>query len=200
MEGVTTEMFAQTDTKSAETPTRRSGRLVLRGFLGLAMAAASVAMMGGAASAAPGDTSADTTVANVGITSSIALSGLTSSFTLNGLPGATVTGAGDVTFKVETNNISGYAVSVQAQTPTLVAATAGNLDSIPIGSLQVRQSVVGTPGGWTSISSAGAVTVHTQAARSALGGDAIGNDYQIQIPFVAADTYSATLDYIATAL
>jgi hypothetical protein len=166
----------------------------------VAMAVASVAMMGGSASAAPGDTSSDTTVANIGVTSSIALTGLTSSFTLNGLPGATVTGAGDVSFNVETNNISGYAVSVQAATPTLVAATAGNLDSIPIGSLQVRQSVVGTPGGWTSISSAGAVTVHTQSGRSALGGDAIGNDYQILIPFVAEDTYSATLDYIATAL
>jgi hypothetical protein len=193
-------MFALASTSPTETPTKRTGRLALRGFLGLALAASTVGMLAGPASAAPGDTSADTVVANIGVTSSIALTGLTSAFTLNGLPGALVTGAEDVSFNVETNNIGGYSVTVQAASSTLASTAVGNPDSIPIGSLRVRESVLGIPGGWTSISNAGSVTVHTQGTRSAEGGDTLGNDYQIQIPFVAEDTYTATLNYVATTL
>ncbi|MDQ1398789.1 MAG: hypothetical protein QOK20_721, partial [Acidimicrobiaceae bacterium] len=40
---------------------------------------------------------------------------------------------------------------------------------------------------------------HQQNAASAPLGDAVSNDYQVQIPFVAPDTYSATLEYIVSA-
>jgi hypothetical protein len=43
------------------------------------------------------------------------------------------------------------------------------------------------------------LVVHRQNVPSAPGGDAISNDFRIQIPFVSSDTYSATLDYIASA-
>jgi hypothetical protein len=157
-------------------------------------------MMAGSASAAPGDTSTDTVVANVGVNSSIALNGLTPEFTLNGLPGALVIGAQDVSFNVVTNNIGGYMVTVQAAAPTLVPTAVGNPDSIPIGLLRVRESVSGNTGSWTSMSSGSTVTVHNQGTRSDPAGDMVRNDYQIQIPFVAEDTYHATLNYIATTL
>jgi hypothetical protein len=159
--------------------------------------AALAGVMSGTAAAAPGDTSTGTTNANVEVSSVIALTALTPDFRLTGLPGATVTGAGAVTFTVETNNLAGYAVTVQSQTPTMTAGTPGNTDSIPIGALSVRETGT-TP--FTSVSGTGAVTVHTQATRSAQAGDALSNDYEVVIPFVNEDTYSATLDYIATTL
>ncbi len=166
-----------------------------------------VALMAGAAllafgatapaMAAPGDTSTDTTIANVEVNSAIVLTGLTPAFTLVGLPGATVTGDNAVAFNVETNNAGGYAVTVQAQEDSLDPADADNVDVIPIGNLRVRES--GT-GAFTSVTDAAPVTVHTQAVRSDEGGDDLSNDYQVSIPFVASDTYSVTLDYVATAL
>lgn len=148
--------------------------------------------------AAPGDTSTDTVLANVGVTSAITLSGLTPAFTLNGLPGATVAGPAAVTMLVETNNIAGYSVTVQAADNELLPAdTTANTDVIPIGALSVRET--GTTS-YTALSDTNPVTVHTQATRSASGGDAISNDYQVVIPFVNADLYTATLDYVATTL
>jgi hypothetical protein len=144
-----------------------------------------------AASAAPGGS----TVANVGVDSGITMTGLTPSFLLTGTPGQTVTGLNEVTFNVETNNPTGYSVTVQSQTASMAPAGAGNLDTIPIAALTVRESnsTLFTP------LSTGTVTVHTQAGRSANGGDALSNDFRIRIPVVNADTYSATLDYVATA-
>ena len=42
------------------------------------------------------------------------------------------------------------------------------------------------------------LTVHNQDIASAPGGDAVSNDYQIDIPFVASDTYSTNVEYIVT--
>lgn len=167
---------------------------------GVAVAGVSAALVGamtGIASAAPGDSSSDTTTANVQVTSAIALTGLTPSFTLVGLPGATVTGLREVNMNVATNNLAGYAVTVQSEAATMAPNSVTNPDSIPIGALKVRES---GGGAYTSLSSAGAVTVHSQTTRSAQGGDSLSNDYQVAIPFVNEDTYSATLDYVATTL
>ena len=49
------------------------------------------------------------------------------------------------------------------------------------------------------LSSNAPLVVHQQNVRSAPGGDAVSNDYQVRIPYVPSDTYSATLDYIVSA-
>lgn len=175
-------------------------RQLWRGVVAGAAAAAFVCAMAGTAAAAPGDTSSDSTTANVEVVNAIALTGLTPAFTLVGLPGATVTGNAAVTMDVTTNNLAGYAVTVQAGTAALLPAAVGNPDSIPIGNLHVRESAGGNAGAFTGVSSTSPVVVHTQAARSAPAGDTITNDYSVDIPFVNTDTYSATLTYIATTL
>ena len=189
---------------------------IKRGRRGLSIGIAATAAvglflggLGATASAAPGDTSADTTEANVDVETSIELSGLTTSFTLTGIPGATTTAGGTVTMTVETNNLAGYNVTVAPAplTPALVADTAGNTDVIPIGALSVKESIA-PPAAFTALSNSGApgfevgvpVTVHTQPTRSAEDGDDLSNDYQVIIPFVNEDNYSATLDYVATTL
>ncbi|WP_231861414.1 hypothetical protein [Frankia alni] len=177
----------------------RESRTALR--RGLVVTAGVATVIGGlstGANAVPGQTSTQTTIANVVVGSSITLTGLVPSFTLAGNPGETVsTTAPPVTFTVTTNNNEGYTVTVAPETPTLNPTTPGNTDTIPIGDLRVREAgttaftplVFGTP-----------VTVHTQATPSAEAGDTFTNDYQITIPFVTPDTYSAVLDYVATTL
>jgi len=176
----------------ASRPTLTQGRRALT-----ALAAAAV-LAGASTGVAHAETASGTTVANVVVQSAISLSALTPSFDLTGLPGATATGAAAVSMLVTTNNQAGYAVTVQARTATLRPAnTTTNTDSIPIGNLGVRET--GTTD-YTPVSSTAPVTVHSQTTRSAQGGDTIRNDYQVEIPFVNSDTYSVTLDYIATTL
>lgn len=168
---------------------RRTTRLVAHGLVAAALAASVVAVSAGSASADPdGDTTA-----NVAVASGITLTALTASFTLSGTPGATVGTVSPVTYNVETNNVAGYTVTVQSVTATM-AGTGANIDTIPIGDLTVRES--GTVP-YTPVASATAVQVHTQAGRSANGGDALSTDFQMRIPTVNADTYSATLNYLA---
>ncbi len=121
----------------------------------------------------------------------------TASFTLTGAPNATVTNDAAVSYKVTTNNLAGYSVTVQAATPTLVANTPGNTDAIPIARLSVKGDAAGAA--YTPMSTA-AQTVHTQATRSIEAGDSLVNGYQVAIPFVNQDTYSVTLNYVATTL
>lgn len=167
---------------------RRTGLAVLAGALLIAAA-------GAPAWAAPGETSEDTVVANVGVTSAISLNGLTPSFRLNGLPGATVAEVGAVAYSVVTNNVGGYTVTVQADAPALEPA-GDSADSIPVGDLAVR---AGGNGAYTPLSDTSAVLLRDKDARSAAGGDAYADDYQVAIPFVADDVYSVTLNYVATA-
>jgi len=127
---------------------------------------------------------------------SIGLSGLTSSFDLAGLPDTTVTANGAVTMTVTTNSTGGYQVGVQAESTTLVGATPGNTDTIPIAALLVRQSGTSL---FEPMSATAPLVVHSQTRPSSPGGDAVSNDFRIQIPFVSTDTYSTTLDYIASA-
>jgi len=126
----------------------------------------------------------------------ITLTDLTSSFTLAGLPNSTVGSDGTVTMTVTTNSTGGYLVTVQATTAALTGATAGNTTTIPIGLLGVRET--GTQS-FFPLSADTPLTVHQQDTPSASGGDAVSNDYQIEIPAVPSDTYSTTLDYIVSA-
>ncbi len=176
---------------------RRGVRLAARALVTTATAAVFLSMACVSASAAPGDESADTVVANVGVSSSITLSGLTGEFTLNGLPGDTVAEEDAVTFNVNTNNVGGYNVTVQSQSAALVATLPANPDSIPIEELGVRNAGAAA---YTPVSSTAPFIINTKATRSAEGGDAYSHDYSVDIPFVSDDTYTATLDYVATAL
>jgi len=186
--------FSRRDSSSQ----RSTSKTAARGVLSFTAAIALVIALGTSASAAPGDTSDDTSVANVRGTSSILLSVPTPSFTLNGLPGASVTGLAPVTMNVSTNSLGGYAVTVLAADQVLSATDAGNPDSIPMVALQVRESAEGDNGSFTSLSDAGSVSVHTQGVRSAEGGDALSNDFRVTIPFGAEDMYAVTLNYVAT--
>jgi len=135
-----------------------------------------------------------TTTARVTVNSSITLSGLTSSFTLTGNTNSTVTSNGAVTMNVLTNNLTGYNVTVQAAAAVL-SGTGGNTDTIPIADLKVRET-----GGvaFVPLSNVAPVVVHTQVIPSGPSGDNLGNDYQVAIPFVRSDTYSVTLNYVAS--
>lgn len=183
--------------KSLHNSLRRGWRLAAYGAVATATVGALAVTATSAAFAAPGDVSADTTSANVDVSSAITLSALTPTFTLTGAPDATVEGLAAVTMTVTTNNLLGYSVTVQATTAAMAGGDTGNPDSIPVGALSVRET--GTTG-YTPLSSTAAVTVHTQAARSEEVGDDLSNDYKVVIPFVNEDTYTATLDYVATTL
>jgi uncharacterized repeat protein (TIGR01451 family) len=161
------------------------------GVLANRVVSASVGSTCTAASTGPPCATA-TTVAALAIT----LTGLTPSFTLAGLPDSTVSSDGALTMTVTTNSPGGYQVTVQAGAPSLTGGTPGNTATIPVGLLSVRES--GTPL-YRILSATTALVVHQQDGPSAPGGDAVSNDYRIEIPFVAADTYSTTLDYIVSA-
>jgi hypothetical protein len=175
----------------------RPARVRRRGFVGAAAVVVLACGGTGIAAAAPSADSPGSTTANVAVGSAIALTGLTSSFTLTGIPGATVAGVGAVTMNVKTNNLAGYAVTVRSLTATMGATAVGNLDSVPIGALSVRETGTTT---YAALSDTVARTVHSQATRSAEAGDTINNDYQVIVPFVNQDTYTASLNYIATTL
>ena len=174
---------------------KRGGRTLARGLVTTAVAAALVTGMGGIASAG---TATGSTTGNVAVQSAIALTVNTASFTLTGVPGSTPVNAAAVTYKVTTNNLAGYAVTVQAATPTLVATATGNGDSIPIANLTVKGEAAA--GAYQPMSSTAPVTVHSQTTRSIAAGDDLTNGYQVAIPFVNQDTYAVTLNYVASTL
>jgi hypothetical protein len=158
------------------------------------LAISGLAAMAGPASAQT--SSGQSTTAHVSVNPGITMTGLTSSFLLSGAPGATITLPTAVSYNVETNNVAGYAVTVESVGATMIG-TGANVDTIPIADLTARDSGAGT---YSALSNAAATTVHTQATRSANGGDNLSTDYQIRIPVVNADTYSATLNYVASTL
>ncbi len=177
---------------------RRSVRLVARGLVITATAAALLSAASLSASAAPGDTSRASVTANVNVNSVISLALDQTNFDLNGTPGSTVTLAGAVTGTVTTNNAAGYSVGVVAQAATLQPTLVGNTDSIPIANLKVTNAA----GVYTSLSNnpLTPVITTTKATRSDLTGDDFSDDYRVAIPDVNSDTYTVTLDYTATAL
>jgi large repetitive protein len=174
-------------------------RLMVGALRALSGGWAAATIVIGLAGAAQPSTEPDggTTGAAVEVTSAITLTGLGGEFFLTGMPGATVSDRAAVRMNVETNNVAGYLVTVQSGTPTMLPATTGNTDTVPIGSLSVRGS--GTDF-LTPLSATDPVTVHSKPDPSAAGGDDLSDDYQVVIPFVSDDFYTATLDYVATTL
>ena len=135
--------------------------------------------------------------ANVAVGSGIALTLLTPAFTLTGIPGDIPVAPAAVTMDVFSNNATGYNVTVQAAAANLVG-TGTNADLIPVTDLSVEETG-GT--GYLPLSSTTATTVYTQDTPSAATpGDALSNDYEFNtgIPDVTPDTYSVTIDYVAT--
>jgi hypothetical protein len=123
----------------------------------------------------------------------LTLTGLTPAFTLTGLPDSTVQRDGAVNMTVTTNCVAGYTVTVRGLDDQLRAS--GSTDTIALDRLAVRAN------GETQfhpLSIDAPLTVHSQDRASATGGDAVSNDYQVQIPFVSSGTYSTTLEYIVT--
>lgn len=128
--------------------------------------------------------------------STLSLTDLTPAFTLAGAPGDTAEQEDAVTMTVTTNSFGGYAVTVQAAQDAMDPQTPGHADRIPIELLEVREN--GTSD-FSPLSADHALTVHQQNRPSQPHGDAVSNDYRMQIPFVESDTYTTTLDYIVTA-
>jgi hypothetical protein len=149
------------------------------------------------ASPAQADSASGDTQANVVVTGAITLTALTEAFTLSGTPGAVVEDVGAVTMRVTTNNFAGYAVTVAPLADSLTGETAGNNDTIPTDSLNVERTGVGP---YTPLAFGAPVEVARKTSASAAGGDPISNDYKITIPFVQPDTYTGTLEYVATTL
>jgi hypothetical protein len=131
----------------------------------------------------------------VGAPITISLTGVPSSFTISGNPTSTVTQASAETYRVTTNDPLGYTVTVQAQSATLLGATAGNTDAIPLGNVSVRGH---GGGGFTPVSSTGAVVVHSATSASAPSGDSLSDDFQVAVPFVNSDAYSVGLVYLVS--
>jgi len=169
--------------------------------IGLAFvgAATAVSAVGYHTVPALADTASGSTTVHVEVTGAITLTDLTPSFTLTGAPGTTpTTGANPVTMTVTTNNFAGYNVSVVPAAANLVGAIPGNPDVIPANDLEVDGPAQG--GAWAHLTYPTPLVVATKASASAPGGDTITNNYRITIPFVRPDTYSGTLNYVATTL
>ena len=147
----------------------------------------------GIAALAAGPAYAANTTANLGVTNTLTLSGLTAAFTLSGAPATTQTFPSAVTMNVKTTNRTGYTVTVQALAASMIGATAGNTDTIPVSTLTVKNNL----GAYTALSNTAATTVALTTVKSAGTGDTVTNDYQAVIPWVNSDTYWVTLNYIA---
>jgi len=183
---------------SSKSASKRSSRLFKAGAM-LAVSAGMLGAIGGVASAQtvdPVPTPSGTTAAHAQVESGITLTHLTSSFTLTGAPGQTVTSLGAVGYNVETNNPSGYAVSIKASADAMVGAIPGNTDSIPVNVLTASDGSLDTYNGLTT----SAQPFHAQGERSVNGGDELSTDFQMRIPVVNADIYTTTLTYTATTL
>jgi hypothetical protein len=180
---------------SSEGGSRRGKRLIPLGMIGAAAVLASVVAGGGVASADAGSTASANTNASVTVDPEISFGGITDGFNLEGLPGANVEQNNAVNMNVVTNNLAGYDVTVQSMSPALQPSLSGNPDTIPLSDLLVSGD---SSNGFQPLT--GSVLVHTQDQRSAEAGDALSNDYEVNVPFVNQDTYSTTLNYIATTL
>jgi hypothetical protein len=164
--------------------------------LSLSVASVALATVGTATPAQADDATGDTR-ANVVVTGAITLTALTGAFTLSGTPNAVVENPGAVTMLVTTNSFAGYTVTVEPVEDALTGAIGSNTDSIPIGDLNVKLTSASL---YSPLTFGTPLEVFRKTSPSAPAGDSISNDYKITIPFVQPDTYSATLEYVATTL
>lgn len=141
----------------------------------------------------------------VEVESSIQLTMIDDAITLEGLAAATGVTDSDnqMSYKVETNNITGYAVSVIADQENLLPAdTQVNTDVIPVSAITVANDDDGTAGTATAggvLSDQTAVDLYSQAQRSIEGGDTLVSNFEVDIPFVNADSYTGTVTFTAVA-
>jgi hypothetical protein len=185
------------------TPIRRrhTARLVQRGLLAAAVAAAFTGALAGSASANPPN---DTTVAEVNVSTGITITGLTPSFTLSGAPGEVVnTGNAPVIYNISSNDPAGYRVTVTAAAPvmTSVSGVPPATHTFPIQDLTVRDGSTSAfdPSTFQPMTDArSGVVVHSQSVPSDRLGDDLSTDFQIRIPTVPLGLYQATLNYLAT--
>ena len=126
--------------------------------------------------------------------STITLTDLTQAFRLTGMPGSTVTANEAVTMFVTTDDPGGYVVTVRGTSPSLTADR-GNAATIPIGRLLVRESGTGR---FRPLSANTPVVVHRRTGPSWPSGDPVGNDYRVDIPYLPADSYATTLEYVVS--
>lgn len=196
-------MHGKSDQPTGTHPGRRRAAAVNRlgtAVLGITVASlmwAGPALAASTASAAGDPSSSGTTIAEVDVGAAILLNIITTSFILEGVPGDTPQDLGAVTMHVLSNNSTGYSVTVQPAAAVLVG-TGSNTDTIPVGDLSVRESASGT---YQPLVAGTPVQVYTQAFRSVGNpGDLLSNDYEFNtgIPDVHSDTYSVTLDYVAS--
>jgi hypothetical protein len=169
--------------------------------LGMAFvgAATAVTALGYNTVPAAADTAADSTTVNVEVTGAITLTDLTPAFTLTGVAGTIpTTGGSPVTMRVTTNNFAGYNVTVVPAAANLIGAIPGTSDFIPANDLEVDGPSQG--GAYAHLTYPTPLVVATKASASAPDGDLIINNYRITIPFVRPDTYTGTLNYVATTL
>ncbi|MFC4589263.1 fibronectin type III domain-containing protein [Sphaerisporangium corydalis] len=129
------------------------------------------------------------------IAQSITLGVLTDGFTLTGVPDTTVRRDGVVTLTVASNAPGGYNVMLRAVSPVLT--TPLDTATIPIANLKVRETGTST---FQPLSSITSIPIHSQSEPSALEGDALSNDYEVDIPFVPSGRYSGILEYITSTL
>lgn len=152
------------------------GSMLAVGGLGLALVAS------GPALADTAGVTANSEVKNV-----IELTADDEAFTLSEAPGATASASSSLTAK--SNNEAGYNITVEADAAAL-SGTGTNADTIPVSALEV---------GGAAVSDSEAVQVHTQGEKSAEAGDTVTADYEMEMPFVNADTYSVGLTFTAAA-
>jgi large repetitive protein len=116
---------------------------------------------------------------------------------LSGAAGETPELLGAVSMTVTTNNPTGYSITVDPNSASLVGT--GTAGTIAVTNIEVRDPTVATPA-YVALTDAGAVTIHNQATPSTLAGDVIPNDYRVTIPAgTVPDYYTGAITYVATA-
>jgi hypothetical protein len=167
--------------------------------LGIAAGLVSAAPAGAVTAAPPPASDSGTVTANVVVNSAIILTLLNTSFTLTGVPTDQPELTDAVDYEVFTNNTSGYDVTVQPASASLVATVGSNTDTIPVADLSVRE-----PDGadtFLPLDAANPVQIYTQSTRSVESpGDTHSNDYEFNtpIPDVKDGTYTDDITYVAT--
>ena len=187
-------VLAPSMTDSSVDGSRRGSSRWSRGALVATIAAALLVVPVGASGAdTPGAGSTDATVI---VETGILLEGLPAGVSLTGQPGETATNATPFEYTVYSNDTSGYTVTVQAQTASLIQN--GGADTIEVGRLLVQDGGNVPTHTWAGLSSTTPTPVYTNENQSATDGDLLSTDFQMKIPVVDSDTYTVTLNYLVS--
>lgn len=170
---------------------KRSSRLAFRAGVG---AAATALLLG--LSGAPAFAETDTLNVTVNVSEALVFSVTQSSITLDIAPG--VPDSATVSMNVLTNNPTGYDVTVAGQTANFDAALPANDGVLPIGALTVSGGDLISPQSVPGPDPASALEIASQGTASEDGGDVINTTFSMAGQNVPADTYTATLDFVAT--